>query len=1137
MRSAWIERSLLGARARPLLVDPRLLRRVIKAHRRVAGLGLVVPHEQCYAIHREALLALVDPSDLPVSAEILPDEVILLERPAAGDVAGKSSPEILVRLWRSAFHAAVHLEIERRAREGALSDAAVRARIDRIGQTEFDEIRATLRSDGALLPPYDDREAYAELVAQFLELTFFAPGLLRRVFPALAPHERVAALVGEEVDAHALLDATCPESVDRAATIAMHAARASSQTFSAPRTIAGVLGLAPRARWPRSPERLLALADAARARGNGVRAALLSATAAIDLGGAERERARGLARGDVDRLAARLSAALDTGRGELAWTSLLFILVEEAAARRGLHYPVEARLLYDLQRAAIAHEEPQQAVDVATFLATRGRRPVVRPLPATREVRVARAVEGAAERVRHVRVAHAERKLLAKLLREAARRADERVRRALGPILEAALDEVGLRPASVPERVAREKLVSELLDQAAQRGFLSLGHLRDALSRNQLKLDDLGDARELVSGDQLLRADRRLAESLDGVYRRGEVYLRGLQKTSSVSFGTAIGRRFTLTLALPLAGAFVLLEGVQHVVGPLASLAGLEPPTLLGATSFLATAAVLFVLLHSERARRVGRRALSIAGALLRAVFVRLPIWFFRLAWVRSIVESAAFQAALRRGVFPLVLALVAYGLMPFREQHQGVAAALSVGLYVGLAALVGTRLGLAAQEVAIDAVSRGLRAMSHRVLPGLFRLVAETFKALLEIVERAIYRVDEWLRFRVGEGRITFYAKAALGLVWFLVAYVIRLYTTLLIEPEINPLKHFPVVTVAHKILLPVLPDLLSAIQAPLAPLGGFVSGTIAGTTVFLLPSVFGFLVWELKENWKLYRASRARELSPARIGQHGETMTALLVPGLHSGTLPKLYDRMRRAARRLDEAAGPGSDAERRARGDGSIARHRDRIHEVEDAVRAFVERELAALLRHDPRWRHGPIAIASVDCGSNRIRVRLACARVSPEPCEIAFEAQSRLVVASIPAAGFVSQLHDPESRALLENAVAGLYKLAAVDLVRERIEAALGAGRHYDVADEGLLVWPGGSFATEVVYPIFDWLEGRRSAPLVRGAPMRAPPPPIEPAQVLFCEQRISWADWVSAWSGREGEAPRRLVRGASLLPGL
>src|SRR5262245_64003725 len=62
----------------------------------------------------------------------------------------------------------------------------------------------------------------------------------------------------------------------------------------------------------------------------------------------------------------------------------------------------------------------------------------------------------------------------------------------------------------LPERVARKKLVAELLDRGMKLGFLNLGHLRDAVSRNGLKLRDLGGVGELVRGDPLLRADARL---------------------------------------------------------------------------------------------------------------------------------------------------------------------------------------------------------------------------------------------------------------------------------------------------------------------------------------------------------------------------------------------------------------------------------------------------------------------------------------------------------------------------------------------------------------------------------------------------------------------------------------------------
>ena len=68
----------------------------------------------------------------------------------------------------------------------------------------------------------------------------------------------------------------------------------------------------------------------------------------------------------------------------------------------------------------------------------------------------------------------------------------------------------------------------------------------------------------------------------------------------------------------------------------------------------------------------------------------------------------------------------------------------------------------------------------------------------------------------------------------------------------------------------------------------------------IFALPGVVGFLVWELKENWRLYKANRPRTLQPAAVGHHGETVVRLLRYGFHSGTISKLYSRLRRADRK---------------------------------------------------------------------------------------------------------------------------------------------------------------------------------------------------------------------------------------------
>ena len=68
------------------------------------------------------------------------------------------------------------------------------------------------------------------------------------------------------------------------------------------------------------------------------------------------------------------------------------------------------------------------------------------------------------------------------------------------------------------------------------------------------------------------------------------------------------------------------------------------------------------------------------------------------------------------------------------------------------------------------------------------------------------------------------------------------------------------------------------------------------------LIPGIFGFLAWELKENWRLYAANRPPQLKPVRVGAHGETMMRLLRPGIHSGTIPKTYAKLRRALRRFN-------------------------------------------------------------------------------------------------------------------------------------------------------------------------------------------------------------------------------------------
>jgi hypothetical protein len=1147
-----VEERLARAPAAPVLVDPRLLRRIIKRHRIVPGIGLEVPHARCYAIARETLLTIVSVAELGRAGARLPDDVILLPRPTEAELRHTPLEVLLTKLWRGAFHAAIHLEIERRVAAGGLTSARIRERIHRIGETEFDEVRLVLRHDESLLPPYDDRETFTEFAALYLELQSFDPGLLDRLFPTLRDRARVDGAI--DIDPLPLLAATRPDGVPEVP----------ERTSSIPPSVRARASIVQEPEAPRAPslaacERYLDRAAAARRSGNDVRAALLALTAHAVAPPGKEEAALAAARADLDSLAVRLDSALrpdtlptaaEREAACAAWTPILLALAR-SGFRRTLRHTVSARLLLDLQSAAVARERPQSAVDLVEFALSLGRRPIVRPLPAAIDVRITGYLRRATLKLRFVTLDSASHRVLGGLLHHASERAEANVRKTLGPRIIEALDAVGLTPRDAPERLARAKLTDELLDQVVHHGFLGIGHVRDAISRNQLKLASLSGPRELLVGDPLLKVDRRLGVALDGVYRRAEIYLRTLQRLSSVAFGTAPGRFLTRYLILPVGGAFVLLEGLSHLLSLLIGLAGYHHHLhLLDRVSLPIVSVALFSLLHSAGLRAFALRALAGLGWILKSVFVRFPRFVANLPAVKSALASRGARAVIRYllkpGLVTGLLCLQGYWLVP-ATRHLPLAdvAKIAGGIFLVLDLGLISPIGLLVEEAVDDWVAQRFRLISREVLPGLFRLIVSLFRYLTDLVERMVYTVDEWLRFREGQSVISLAGKAVLGLAWFFVAYALRIYVNLLIEPQINPIKHFPVVTVSHKIVLPMAPTIFHGLKSVLAPvLGETVARAIAGPTVLLIPGVFGFLVWEFKENWKLYAENRAKSLAPAVIGHHGETMGALMKPGFHSGTLPKLYQKLRRSARRSD----------------GSLEQHDEALHEVEQAVRHFGARELAAIINGSSRFHAGHVRVDGVELGSNRITLVVSCgAREQASsaggddarsPCRIAFEEQSGLVIASVPEAGWLDGLGD-EDRVIVENALAGLYHFAGVDVAREQLEAALRGTAEsappYDIGSGGLVLWPAaegpkpGDAAREdreyVAEIFYDFRGGATLSPVTRGEQPAEPAPTLVPREVFYAKQPIAWSAWAAAWnaaSSADGVIPR-LVGGASILP--
>ncbi|HUY93362.1 MAG TPA: hypothetical protein VMV10_31840 [Pirellulales bacterium] len=1113
-----------------LLAPPRILRRVIKQHRQISGIGLKVPHRKTYAIDADELLTIVDRDELGVPARAeLPEQVILLARPDAESLAALTAGEALAKYWRLLFHIRVHVALERRIAAGELNSAVVRQRIERIGQAAFEEAKLVLRQEDILLPPVDEPSSYVEFVAVYLELRFFAPALLPRYFPTLPAAEEIDQMLAADLDAAALLAAT------RLPGAPLPAPPLEEMEEEGPDDAEDEeLDVSPARASERLYRKLNRRADRSATLGNAVRAAILRTRAARHVRPSLAARAQTAARLDLGRLTERMQAALGfSDRERRRWSRVLLALLGRSAHG---YWTRESRTLYDLQKVCIDFERDVYKLDLVEWIISRGRLPIQRRLPGQREVLMSKHLRVALRRSVKARLPERDRRRLVSLLERAVADAERRLRDRFRPVIDDALEQVGLRPGNLPEQVARRKLVEELLDRIVADGFLTMSDLRDAVSRNQLKLPDLSGGEDFRSGDELLRADRQLAGSLDGVYHRGEVYLRLPQRLSSLAFGTHPGRLLVRFVVLPYGGAYVILEGLKHlalmIVGgpspaPVDAAAhaqeAVQHAEIISSAGMLLLAALVGTffsgLIHIPRFREACVRMLRGAFRALRWTLIDVPGRLMRLPWVQRLLKSKYYLWAARYIGKPLVFTALALAAFPPLVQSEHGAVANGAWIFVLANLLVNSRVGRNAEEVVTDWAVRGWEHFRIRILKALVQSVMEFFRRVVDTLDRFLYSVDEWLRFRSGQSRAAVAAKSVLGVIWFFITYVVRFAINLLIEPQINPVKHFPVVTVSHKILISFSKPLHALFVIPAEQfLNPVLANTIFGAAIFLLPGVIGFLVWELKENWRLYQANRPKELGPVPVGSHGETVVRLLRPGFHSGTLPKLYARLRRADRR---AYWTGNWKASR--------KYREAIQHVEQAVCDLIERELLALLSQSRRFGDRPLSVIRLKTGASSVRFELHCAEHAAAPLAIALEEQSGWLVARVVEPGWSAALERGAQQALAD-AMTGFYKIAGVELIREQIVSALEPGARYEINENGLLVWSEPD-ARRVEYDLRKRSEEARTATAARAFDG------IDLEQLAFFASPVTWELWVEVWDRDQtgGRHPPRLVIGANLLP--
>jgi len=1012
-----------------LLVEPRILRRVIRLDRRLAGLGLLVPHRKCYTIDRGRLLAFVDRGELDLpDSEDLPRRVILLAKPADDDSLDQMEPEAALDYYeRLLFHARVHMELERRIAEQSDPDELAQRRRQQIGEAEFAEIRTVLLKDGYLFPQPGDLETYVEFAAVYLELVYFAPTELAIWFPGVRGWDQIEQIVSQDIyhaqvhERGRLKRPAWMAAADVANGAATSAVLAVSTTRE--RDSAGTPSPALARRWSKFARRAANL-------GNSVKAAVAHIKGAE--AAEEPAKHRAAAEQELDRLADRLSEALKLRDADSdRWREALRELLQPAA--QGF-WSIEARLLYDLQKVCVERERGIYKLDLIRWCTSLGKVPLRRPLPLLREALIVKHLRSANRRLASAAVGPAARGALEKLIANSLGHAEENLRERLRPLVMEVFDEVGLVPQNVPERVARRKLIEELLDRVVEKGFFSMGDLRDALSRNDLKLPDVSGPLEIVVGDRLLKADDRLGRVLDGVYRRGTVYLRWPQRLSSLAFGTPYGRFVTQYGVVPFGGAYLALEGLRHIIGWFTPGPSLELERGVAAhhvlpleqmdtgpgwpfyAAVLITGIWLLMLIHLPQFRRQFVALLAAAWRGVRQVAYELPRQLVRSPWVQHVLHSAAYRAVRSYLVRPALVTLLLQAPLLVTGRHWSLSVTLNV--FLAAALFLNSPIGRYADEWLTDVLGRAWYDLRMRIFAAAYQWIMDTFHQLMVALERVVYTVDEFLRFRSGDSMASRGVKLVTGACWFLVSYVILFVFTLLVEPQINPIKHFPVVTVSHKLILPLGVPLVRNLSPYL---GSATANTLVWSTIWLIPGVFGFLVWELKENWRLYAANRKQKLAAVPIGDHGETMVGLLRPGFHSGTLPKQFALLRKAIRRARRTG----DTQR-------VNRRKENLHHVEMAVRHFVEREWIGLCEEARLLPGQDLRVRHVRVATNRVEVDVLSDRDSTAALELVWHEHEGALTVDVTTAGWLEEVRGSQ-RAALFAALSGLVQRSGADAV--------------------------------------------------------------------------------------------------------
>jgi uncharacterized coiled-coil protein SlyX len=666
--------------------------------------------------------------------------------------------------------------------------------------------------------------------------------------------------------------------------------------------------------------------------------------------------------------------------------ALIQRLTADDRARYGS--PAAQGLLGCLEQLQLQGPSDYYRLRLGRWLLQLGRGQVRELLPFQPMLKALRALETSRARLEELLWPLPELERFAAVLRSLNQHITDRLETELTPRLEQAMREADFVPRDHREIVAAHKMKLELLDVIKHRRHLKFTDVRDIVARNILRLPDPTWG-EFFRGDRLRRFDRTAERALPGVYRPGEIYIKGLQQLGAPLFGTPLGRDILRYLLLPFGGAFLVLKSLDLLIELIPFVdKGFH---LTEPVSVAFSGAIINLVAYTGIGRHLAKAVTFGSWGILRFLFWDGPHALLRWWPIAGLLGTGLLRGLGRNLIQPLLI-----GTLPLAPI---IALAVLVeeipiqpGLWLfGLAFALGTLArNTPAGRRFLDNLSTGiglyLQRINQALFIGLIQQLLFFFKEITRRFSQVLHRVDEALTHHLSERWTSLAAKALLAPLWRFSEALIQFYVTVLVEPQVNPVKHFPIVTIGHKLLLPFLPAITAAfVEITESVLPKVIAYPLVTLTIVLLPGLFGFLVWELKENWKLYEANHRERLrtpdgggppvlqiEPASVGAHGESMRGLMCRGFHSGTLPKGFDRLRKVIREQlrDDNAYPKR-----------LRRCQRHLEEVEQAIGVFVDREFSFALRE--RCRNPHCTLTRVETNIPRLATELVEISVAIHP----------------------------------------------------------------------------------------------------------------------------------------------------------